>query len=60
MIIRINEKEGIVTLEWANNKEIYHFDKISYSEDTMAFIQILGCSVEIPYAYGVRIWEDQL
>lgn len=60
MIIRINESEGIVTLEWANKKEIYRFDKISCSEDTMAFIRKEHCLVEIPLAYGVRVWEAKL
>ena len=57
MIIRINESEGIVTLEWANNKEIYRFDEIKSNEDVMAFIQKGGCSVEVPLTYGVRVWE---
>lgn len=59
MIIRINESEGIVTLEWANHKEIYCFDKISCSEDTMAFFRKGLCLVEIPLAYGVRVYEGK-
>ena len=57
MIIRINESEGIVTLEWANNKEIYRFDDIKCDETVIAFIQKGGCSVEVPRTYGVWIWE---
>ena len=60
MIIRINEKEGIVTLEWANNKETYRFDNIVSDETVMVFTRKGACTVEVPLTYGVRIWEAQL
>lgn len=57
MIIRINKKKGTVTLESGGKKEIYLFDKISYSEDTMCFSQKGFSFMEIPLAYGVRVYE---
>ena len=60
MIIRINEKEGIVTLEWANNKETYRFDNIESDGTVMVFTRKGACSVEVPRTYGVWVWEAKL